>query len=162
MLQSQIGALCQYLEGQVIPAQWRFQLTPYSQRAHLNYLMVGSFAGQSVKSQWTHKMSSHCELAMSFLWVWNSHRELADSTAWWAHRDDLTNSLHLNIWKCSQTVENCIVTTLTVRTLVTYIKYPVIICLKRTLVPLFGDNCPLSSKAAPIAIIALRKVLLHT
>ena len=51
--------------------QWRCELTPYSQTAHLNYLMVGSFWGHSVSSQWTHKISSHCELAVSFPWVCN-------------------------------------------------------------------------------------------
>ena len=31
-------------------------------------------------------MSSHCELAVSFLWVCNSHSELTATTAWWAHQ----------------------------------------------------------------------------
>ena len=48
----------------------------YSQKAHLNYLTMGSFRGHSVGSQWTHKMNSHCELAVSVLWVCNSHSEL--------------------------------------------------------------------------------------
>ena len=48
--------------GRWLVAQWRCELTPFSQRAHLNYLMVGSFWGHSVNSQGTHKMSSNCEL----------------------------------------------------------------------------------------------------
>ena len=56
--------------------QWRYELTPYSQRAHLNYLMVGSFWGHSVRSQGTHKISSHCEVAVSFPWVCNWHCKL--------------------------------------------------------------------------------------
>ena len=63
---------------------WMCELTPCSQRADLNYPMVGSFWGHSVSSQWTHKMSSHCELAESFPWVCNSHIELTATTAWWA------------------------------------------------------------------------------
>ena len=64
---------------------WRCELTPYSQRAHLNYL-TGSCWGHLVSSQWTNKMSSHCELAVSLLWVCNSHSELTTATAataWW-------------------------------------------------------------------------------
>ena len=66
-------------------SQWRRELTPYSQKAHLNYLRVGSFWGHSVSSQWTHKMSWHLKLAVRFLWVCNLHRELIPTTAWWAH-----------------------------------------------------------------------------
>ena len=73
----------------VKPSRWRCELTPHSQRAHIEYLTVGSFWGHSASS---HKMSSHCEHAVSFLCVCNSHRELAATTAWWAHQDDLTNS----------------------------------------------------------------------
>ena len=64
---------------------WRCELIPYSQRAHLNYLTVGSYRGYSVRSQWTHKMISSCALAVSFLWVCNSYSELTATTAWWAH-----------------------------------------------------------------------------
>ena len=64
------------------PIQWRCDLTPYSQKARLNYLMVGSFWGHSISSQWTHKVSSHCVLTLSFPWVCNSHHELALSYSW--------------------------------------------------------------------------------
>ena len=36
----------------------------------------------SVSSQWTHTMSSHCEFAVSFPWVCNSHGELAVTYSW--------------------------------------------------------------------------------
>ena len=49
-------------------------------------LTASSFWGHLFSSQWTHKMSSHCELAMSFPWVCNSHSELSATTAWRAHR----------------------------------------------------------------------------
>ena len=67
-------------------AKWRCELTPYSQRAHVNYLTVGSFGRHSISSQWSHKISSHCELAVSFPWVCNSCNELTASTAWLVHR----------------------------------------------------------------------------
>ena len=80
-----------YLHMFIVTAQYRCELTPYSQWAHLNYLTVDSFWGHSVGSQWTHKMSSHCELAVSFPWDCNSNSELTACTAWWAHWDYLTN-----------------------------------------------------------------------
>ena len=48
-----------------VASQWRRELTPYSQRPHLNYLMVGSFWGHSVGSLWTHKMTH----TVSLLWA---------------------------------------------------------------------------------------------
>ena len=45
-------------------------------------LMERSFWGHLVSSQWTHKMSPHCELAVSPPWVCNSHHELAVSYLW--------------------------------------------------------------------------------
>ena len=54
-------------------SQWRCKLTPYSQKAHLNYLTVGSFWGHSVSSQRTHKMTH----TVSLLWAF---REFADHT----------------------------------------------------------------------------------
>ena len=50
-----------------LPTQWRCELTPYSQRAHLNYLMMGSLSGHSFSSQWTQKMTPHCELSVSMV-----------------------------------------------------------------------------------------------
>ena len=68
---------------------WRCELAPYSQRANMNYLTVGSFWGHSVSSQWTHKMSSHCELALCFLWVCiltsRACSELFLRSSWRAH-----------------------------------------------------------------------------
>ena len=70
------------------------------------YLMVGSFWEHSVSSQWTHKMSSHCELAVSFLWVCNSHSELTATSAWMVSSSgDLTNSskqAHCVSWKLTE------------------------------------------------------------
>ena len=66
--------------------QWRCELTPYSQRTHLNYLTVSSFWGHLVSSQLTHKMSSHWELAVSFPWVCISHNQLIAANAWWVIR----------------------------------------------------------------------------
>ena len=53
-------------------------------------------------SQWTHMISSQFELAVSFPWVCNSHRELATHTVsllwaireinWWAHHAVVTVS----------------------------------------------------------------------
>ena len=57
-----------------------------------NTILTESSPELSVTSQWTHKMSSRCNLAVSFPWVCNSHSELTATTAWWAHGDDLTNS----------------------------------------------------------------------
>ena len=45
-------------------------------------LTESSFWGNLFKSQWTHTMSSHCELAVSFPWVCNLHGELAVSYSW--------------------------------------------------------------------------------
>ena len=68
-------------ESQVIPFLWRCELTPYPQRAHLNYLTLGSFWGQSISSQWTHNMTSHCELSVSLqLPQWVHH-----AVQQWAH-----------------------------------------------------------------------------
>ena len=58
-------------------AQWRCKLMPYSQKAHLNYPMVGSFLGHSVSSQWTHKKSSHREL-----WAFCEFATLTVSLLW--------------------------------------------------------------------------------
>ena len=74
------------VKTKIYKTQWRCELTPYSQRVHLNYLTVGSFWGHLVSSQWTHKMRSCCKLAVSFPWVCNSHSELTATTAWWAHQ----------------------------------------------------------------------------
>ena len=42
--------------------------------------MVGSFWGHSVSSQWTHKMSSHCELVVSLLWAFPESATLTVSS----------------------------------------------------------------------------------
>ena len=52
-------------------------------------LTENSFWLHLASSQWTHKMSSHCELAVSFQWVCNSRRELAVSYLW-DHPGELT------------------------------------------------------------------------
>ena len=81
------------------PALWRRELTPYSQRAHLNYLTMGSFWGHSANSQRTYKMSSHCELAVSFLWVCSSHSKLTATISWWAHRMiSQVGHIKLTVW----------------------------------------------------------------
>ena len=54
------------------------EITPYSQRVHLNYLMLGSFWRHSITSQWTHKMTHNVRL----LWVCNSCPELAVRYSW--------------------------------------------------------------------------------
>ena len=51
-------------------------------------LTVCSFWGHSVRSQWTYKMSSHCELTVSFLNLQLTH-ELVVSNLW-DHPDELT------------------------------------------------------------------------
>ena len=56
-------------------------------------LSHGGLILRTLSSHWTHKMSSQCELAVSCLWACNSNSELTATTAWWAHRDDLMNSL---------------------------------------------------------------------
>ena len=61
-----------------------FEFTANSLSAHIKFT-DSSFWGHLDSSQWTHKMSSHCELAVSFPWVCNSHSELTATTAWWAH-----------------------------------------------------------------------------
>ena len=66
--------------------QWRCELTPYSQRAHIEYLMLGSFWGHSVSSQWTHKMSSCCELSVSLqLTQWAHCYHCMVSSLGWSH-----------------------------------------------------------------------------
>ena len=45
--------------------QWRRELTPYSQRAHLNNLTMGSLWGHSVSSQRTHEVWACCKLSLS-------------------------------------------------------------------------------------------------
>ena len=51
-------------------------------------LMVSSFWGHSVSSQWAHKMT-HIELVVSTPWVCNSCRGLTVSCSW-DHPDELT------------------------------------------------------------------------
>ena len=51
------------------PTHWRYELTPYSQRAHLNISPWGEFTGdqhtvssQETKSRWAHRGPNHSEL----------------------------------------------------------------------------------------------------
>ena len=67
------------------PTQWKCELTPYSQRPHLNYLTVASFWGHSVSSQWTHKTSSHCVLSVSLQLTPWACSELFVISSQWAH-----------------------------------------------------------------------------
>ena len=68
---------------------------------------VDSFWGRSFSSQWTHKMSSHCELVVSFWSVWNSHGKLAVSYLW-DNPVDLTmqwkQRAHCELVSCELTV----------------------------------------------------------
>ena len=68
---------------------------------------VDSFWGHSFSSQWLHKMSSHCELAVSFWLVCNSHGKLAVSSLW-DHPVDLTmqwkRRAHCELVSCELTV----------------------------------------------------------
>ena len=58
-----------------------FELTANTLWAHMK-THASSFWSHSSTSQRTHKMSSHCELAVSPPWVCNSHHELAVSYSW--------------------------------------------------------------------------------
>ena len=63
--------------------QRRCKLTPNSQRAHMNYLTVGSFWGCTVSSQQTHKMSSPCSGSSELtVWVVNSRKAQSKLTLW--------------------------------------------------------------------------------
>ena len=56
-----------------------------SQLAHWKLtwkLTASSFWSHSSTSQWIYKMSSHCDLTVSPLWVCNSHCEIAVSCLW--------------------------------------------------------------------------------
>ena len=57
-----------------------FKLAANSLGAHIE--IHGGLILRTLSSQWTHKMSSHCEFAVSLPWVCNSHRELAVSYSW--------------------------------------------------------------------------------
>ena len=61
---------------------WGSQLTHCELTSKLT---VNSFWEHLSSSQATHKMNSHCELAMSFPWVCNSHTELTATAACGAH-----------------------------------------------------------------------------
>ena len=47
-------------------SQWRCELTPYSQRAHLNYLTESSYWGHSVSSRWLTKWAHTVSLLWGF------------------------------------------------------------------------------------------------
>ena len=99
------GYTASFIRVEPITTQRRCELTPYSQRAHLNYLTVGSFLdtqlAQSELSRWAHTVSlllafhEFATRTMSLLWAiceitwWAHHAAVAVSSLWvgllWAH-----------------------------------------------------------------------------